>query len=221
MAIINALIPSASADVVAIFPELLPLPRVPVSPDIANIPGVAPILGVSGVSPTIGLPGLIPIQVFADARPMRVQVSEPAQFMVHPLEDGTQVTDHRIILPVELTISFILRPERYRITYQLIKQAFLASLRFSVQTKTETYTGMYISDIPHEEDPALFDTITMVVQFREVQFFAAQVQALSSENVADAPDESPSNGGEVSPTPANDSQNNRGSVLYRTFARFL
>ncbi len=199
MALIDALIPSASADIVAIFPE-------------------AQEVDVFGL---VTVPGFIPLQVFEDARPMRVQVSEPSKYMNHPLEDATIVTDHRIILPVEITISFILRPENYRNTYLLIRQAYLSAFRFSVQTKANTYTGMYISDIPHEEDPAFFDTITMVVQFREVQFFQAQSQLLSDSNVINAIDASTISRGEQLPSSSTASQDDQGSVLFQAFGDFF
>jgi hypothetical protein len=199
MAIIDALIPSASADIVAIFPE-------------------AQEIDVFGL---VTVPGFIPIQVFEDARPMRVQVSEPSKFMVHPLESGAQVTDHRIILPIEITITFILRPENYRNTYLLMRQAYLSAFRFSVQTKTNTYTGMYISDLPHEEDPAFFDTVTMVVQFREVQFFQAQLQLLSDFNVINPIDASTILRGEQLPTSSSASQDDQGSVLFEAFGDFF
>lgn len=195
MAIINALIPSASADVVAVFPEV----------------------GEISVGGVVDIPGFIPAQVFADARPVRVQVSEPAQFMAHPLETGANVTDHRIILPTEVAISFILEPENYRNTYLLMQQAYLAAFRFAIQTKTSTYTGMYISDLPHEEDPALFDTISMTVQFREVQFFQAQRQPLGENDVVDPIDASTVNRGSQSPQTPSTGINDAGSTLFRLF----
>lgn len=159
MPIINALIPSASADVVAIFPEGPPQ-RV----------GIPNPLDIPGVPADVEVPLFIPVQLFEGARPMRATISEPSQFMTHPLEDSTRVSDHRIIGPVEISISFILEPEQYRLTYQLIRQAFINAIRLSIQTKATTYTGMYIADMPHEEDPALFDTITMIVQFRRCRY---------------------------------------------------
>ena len=196
MGIVSALIPTASADVVAIYPE-------------------AETIRIPGVPSVFDIPGFIPVQVFDGARPMRVQVSQPSQFMTHPVEDGSQVTDHRIILPVELTMTMILEPDQYRLTYQLIKQAYLLALRFSVQTKADTFTGMYISDIPHEEDPALFDTITMVIQLREVQFFPAQPQLLSTANVENPIDSSIIQQGEQVINNTTPEQNNRGSALFQ------
>lgn len=195
MALVNALIPTASADVVAIYPEV----------------GEVDVFGL------VTIPGFIPAQVFQDARPIRVQVSEPTRFMTHPLENGAQVTDHRIILPIEITISFILQPDNYRNTYLLMQQAYLNAFRFSIQTKTSTYTGMYIADLPHEEDPALFDTISMTVQFREVQFFRAQRQPLSDDNVIDAIDASTIDRGEQLPGTPSASQDDQGSTLFRLF----
>lgn len=209
MAIINALIPSASADVVAIFPE---------GPTL-TLPATFGGLNLPGLPDNIEIPGFIPVQVFAGARPMRATISEPSQFMTHPLESGAKISDHRIIQPVEISISFIMEPENYRLTYHLIKQAFINALRFSVQTRTTTYTGMYISDIPHEEDPALFDTITMIIQFREVQIFRADVQELA--DVLDPRDASTVDRGQQTPGTPTDGQNDRGSTLFRVFEGLL
>lgn len=213
MAVIDALIPSASSDVVAIFPETDPIDL----PDIGefNLPGI-------GALPSLtSLPGFIPVQVFGDARPTRVQVSEPSRFMVHPLESGGNITDHRVIDPVELSIQFIFRPETFRTTYFLIRQAFRAALRFSIQTKTNTYTGMYMADIPHEETVELFDTISMIILFREVQFFDAQLQQLAPSNVVNDVDASTVFRGEQQSSTPSAGQESRGSVLFETFGDFF
>ena len=209
MAIVDALIPQASADIVAIFPESAGIDV----PDLGEftLPGI-------GTVPNLDeIPGFIPLQVFANARPMRVQASEPLEFMVHPLSNGSNVTDHSIVRPVELSIVFILQPEDYRTTYFLMRQAARLRLRFSIQTKATTYTSMFISDLPHEEDPALFDTIRMVVQFREVQFFSAQVQELSSSEVTDAQDASTIDRGEQQGVIPSADQSNSGSRLFQLF----
>ncbi len=202
MTIISALIPRASADVVAIFPEAPPVP----------VPGLASFFDI---------PGFIPFQLFEGARPMRVQVSEPSQFMTHPLESGAKITDHRIVQPVELTLSMILTPRDYRLTYQLIRQTYLNTIRLSVQTKVTTYTGMYIADMPHEEDPALFDTITLILQLREVQIFRTDERLLAGSSVLNPADASTVGRGEQTASGANDGQNGSGSTLFRVFGGLL
>lgn len=188
MAITDPQIPSASADVVAIFLEEDGGPLV---------------------------------QSFVGAGPMRAQVNLPSQYMVHPLETGAPIIDHRVILPIEIAITFILQPETYRSTYQELRQAYLASNSFTVQTKADTYTGMYINNLPHEEEPELFDTIRVIVSFIEAQFFSAQVQVLSSANVTDPADASTLDRGEQIGLDPTDSQNDRGSILFRTFEGFF
>ena len=120
MALFNALIPSASSDVVAV-------------------------LDAENNQP-----------IFTTARPMKATISESAQLMTHPLEDGANIVDHRILLPIGISIPMILTPGTFRQTYQEIRDAFRRSTRLTVQTKTATYSNMYLQNIPHEEDPALY-----------------------------------------------------------------
>lgn len=166
MAILNALIPSASGDIVSI-----------IEADTGN-------------------------QVFQGARPMKVTVSESARLLAHPIESGGSVVDHRIILPISLSVSMILESRTYRATYQEIRQLFRDSIRLSVQTKTDTYFNLYLQDIPHEEDPALFDTITIVLQFIETRIATVQVVALSPAAVLSANDSSTVDRGQQTGTDA-------------------
>ena len=177
MALFSALIPSASADVVAVMEAS------------------------SGR------------QVFAGARPLKATVAESAKLMAHPLEDGSNIVDHRIILPIGISISVILRADDYRETYQEIRRLFRQSVRMTIQTKTDTYTNLYLQDIPHEEDPALFDTITMILQFIETQIAVVQVLALPPAAVANTADTSTSDRGQQTTTDAG----RRSSTLFRLF----
>ena len=80
----------------------------------------------------------------------------------------------------------------------------------TIQTKTDTYANLYLQDIPHEEDPALFDTITMILQFIETQIATVQVLALPPAAVANPADTSTSERGEQTTTVAG----SRGSALF-------
>lgn len=175
MAIFNALIPSFSADVVAIN-------------------------GPAG-------------QMFRDARPMKATVSETAKLMTHPLENGSSIVDHRIILPIAIQIQLILRSNTYRETYQQIRQAFRASVQMSIQTKTDTYPNMYLQAMPHEEDPSMFDTITILLEFVEAMFVQVQLQDLPPTAVSEPTDQSTLDRGEQGATDAGD----QASDLFRIF----
>lgn len=168
MAIFNALIPTKSADVVAVID--------------AN----------SGR------------QVFRGARPLKATVAESAKLMAHPLEDGSNIVDHRIILPIGLSLNCVLEAENYRDTYQEIRRIFRESVRLTVQTKTDTYTNLYLQDIPHEEDPGLFDTVTMILQLIETQIARVQILALPPSSVANPNDVSTTDRGEQTTTDSGD-----------------
>ena len=109
-------------------------------------------------------------QVFSDARPIKAKVNETASVMSHPVEDGTSVTDHKIINPVDIELSMIIDSADYRSVYQIIKRHFTQSTLLIVQTKTDVYRSMIISAMPHDEDAAIYDSVTIAVKLSEVKF---------------------------------------------------
>ena len=154
-------------------------------------------------------------QLFTGARPLKATISESAKLLTHPLEDGGNIVDHRIILPIGISLSCILDAETYRETYQEIRRSFRQSMRLTVQTKTDTYTNLYMQDIPHEEDPALFDTITMIVQLIEALTTDVQIQALPPQAVLSANDASTAERGEQTTTAVDTERESAAVRLYR------
>ena len=108
--------------------------------------------------------------VFEDAYPMKAIVRERARAMEHPIETGSIITDHRIILPIEIEIPLIVSAEFYQPTYQLIKQIYLSSALLMIQTRTSVYPNMMIAAMPHEETPEMFSAVTIALTFKEVVF---------------------------------------------------
>jgi hypothetical protein len=117
-------------------------------------------------------------QVFSTARPVKATVRETSKPMEHPVEQGTVVTDHRIINPNEIELSMILPAGEYRPVYQQIKQYFNSAQLLNVQTRTDTYPNMFIIELPHEEDAEMFDTIPLGIKMKQVLIVSTQTQAL-------------------------------------------
>lgn len=113
-------------------------------------------------------------QVFRDARPIKAVIKESSKVMEHPIENGAVVTDHRIILPVEIQLSMILTPETYRQTYQQIKQYYLEGTLLVIQSRSGIYINQLIQEMPHEEDPTIYDTISLSLNLKQVQMVTAQ-----------------------------------------------
>ncbi len=113
-------------------------------------------------------------QLFTTASSMKVVVNETAKVMEHPVETGAMITDHRIILPVEIELSLILASYDYQDTYKQIRQFYLNATLLVVQTKSGIYNHQIISSMPHEESPEQFDVLVMALALKQVQFATAQ-----------------------------------------------
>lgn len=157
-------------------------------------------------------------QAFQLARPIKASVSEGAKVMEHPIETGGVVSDHRIVLPVEITLSMILTQGEYRAAYNQIYQAFLRMEGFTIETRVGGYRNMIISEIPHEEDPETFDVIPMNLKFREVQFVTAAIVKLPAKKVKKKKQASTvDRGQQAAKTPAPAAEKKSKSLLSRIF----
>lgn len=155
-------------------------------------------------------------QLFPTARPLRAQVKEQAKVMEHPVESGATITDHRVILPVEIEMTLMVRGAEYRDTYNAIKERYLKTETLVIQTKTGSYPDMIISGMPHEEATDVFDAVPLFLQLRQVIFVSAQFQSLPPRQVAKKADASTVKRGEQTgrTEPTNGSGNQPSSILY-------
>lgn len=113
-------------------------------------------------------------QVFTPARAIKAVVKEQSKVMEHPIETGAIISDHRIILPVEIDLSLILASSNYQDVYAQIRQFYLNATLLTVQTKVGIYQNQLIQSLPHEEDPAMFNAITIALSLKQIVFVTAQ-----------------------------------------------
>ena len=111
-------------------------------------------------------------QVFRFANLMKAIVKEESKLMEHPLENGALVTDHRIILQTEIELPIVLSALTYKDMYNEIKQYFNEGTALVVQTKASVYGNQVIQSLPHEEDPARFDVLTVTLKLKQIQVVA-------------------------------------------------
>jgi len=150
-------------------------------------------------------------QLFVIARPIKAKVTETSTVMTHPVEDGSTITDHKIINPVEIEFNMVVTGPEYLDTFASIKQAFLNSDFLIVQTKSDTYNNMIISSIPHEEDANIFDGFGMVVKLTEVKVVVPQ-QGESVQDPADPEHTAKQDNGKQQPT-----ESSKSSLLFDIF----
>ncbi len=113
-------------------------------------------------------------QVFQYARPMNARIRPRSHILDHPLETGEPVSDHKVILPLEIDLMLMATAENYRDVYAEIASLFATSELLSVQSRASTYENMVIAEMPHEERPELFDVLPISLRMRAVKFVAAE-----------------------------------------------
>lgn len=113
-------------------------------------------------------------QLFREARAIKAVVKESAKVMEHPVETGAIISDHRIILPVEIDLSLILASSDYQSVYKSIRQYYLNATLLIVQTRSGIYENQIISALPHEEDPTMYNALTVALSLKQVFFVTAQ-----------------------------------------------
>lgn len=151
-------------------------------------------------------------QIFEEARAVKVTVKEEAKVMEHPLEDGSSITDHKIILPIEIELSIIIQSDDYKSVYEKIKQYYLGNELITVQTKTGEYASLVIQSMPHDEVADMFDTIAIAMKLKEVKLVQPQFGSLPPKKVANKNQASTVKKGEQQPQ-----ERSSGSVLSRIF----
>lgn len=109
-------------------------------------------------------------QVFRAARALKAVVKENSRVMDHPLENGSMITDHRIILPIEIELTLILNSTDYQDVYKTIKQFYTNGTLLVVQTRSDIYENQIIAAMPHDEDPDQYNAIPLILTLRQVQF---------------------------------------------------
>lgn len=113
-------------------------------------------------------------QLFTNARPIKARVNEVAKVMEHPLANGSTIVDHVVILPIQIDLSIICTPDTYRDVYATLKQYFVQKNLVTVQTKTARYPRMLINAMPHDEDPDMWNTISIGLSLRQAQIVQAK-----------------------------------------------
>jgi hypothetical protein len=129
-------------------------------------------------------------QLFTAAESMKANVSPTSRLMDHPLEDGSPVTDFRIVLPVQIELALLFSAQDFDSTYAQIKATYLAGLMLTVRTNADTFENLVIEQMPHDETPDMFGMIPLSLRMREVQLITVAYQALQAQDVAQPTDQS-------------------------------
>lgn len=114
------------------------------------------------------------VQVFKNARPVKATVKPTVKLMEQPVETGVVITDHRVIMPLEIELSLQTRGNNFRDTYAEMWDLKEKSTLLSVSTQARTYENMVIMDMSHEETVDVYNSISISLKLRGVLFSKPQ-----------------------------------------------
>lgn len=139
-------------------------------------------------------------QVFANARTIKVSINRSSKAMEHPLETGSTITDHRIVLPVQAELSLVIASADYQAVYQQIADLFRRGELLTLQTRVGATPSMLIEKMPHEESGDMIDGIALTLSLKEAMFVTPQFSTLPASKVARPRDSDTSKRGQQQPT---------------------
>ena len=107
---------------------------------------------------------LLPLWLGSDI--MDVQVQETSTVTKYAVEDGTNRNDHIVHNPTEITMRFTLAGDVSQL-FNAIKQTYTNRDLVTVQTRTDVYADMIVTDIPQEQSGAAMDAVMLDISLSE------------------------------------------------------
>ena len=124
---------------------------------------------------------LLPLWLGSDI--MDVQVQETSTVTKYAVEDGTNRNDHIVHNPTEITMRFTLAGEVSQF-FSAIKQTYTNRDLITVQTRTDVYADMIVTDIPQEQSGAAMDAVTLDIRLSEWREVVPEYGELTQAKVA-------------------------------------
>lgn len=155
-------------------------------------------------------------QLFPLASPMQVTVRELSKILSYIAEDGSEKSDHIVYLPIEIDIPFMLTDDM-RNVYAAFKKAWKTQQSLVVQTKVDTYPGMLIYEMPHDENAEMGNSTVVQVKMKIFDTVKPEYGALPPSKVSNKSQASTTKKGQVQTTDSTDPTKRKASVLSRLF----
>lgn len=114
---------------------------------------------------------------------MDVQVQETSTVTKYKVEDGTNRNDHIVHNPTEIMMRFTLAGEVSQL-FNAIKQTYTNRDLVAVQTRTDVYADMIVTEIPQEQSGAAMDAVTLDVRLSEWREVVPEYGELTRSRVA-------------------------------------
>lgn len=103
------------------------------------------------------------------AQPMNLSVQNDSRTFSHPLDNKKTMIDHKIDLPIQISITMSIVNDTQSVIYNQIESYKRLVTECSVRTKAQTYDRLIVASCSHRESPDFFNALLMTINFIEYQ----------------------------------------------------
>lgn len=121
---------------------------------------------------------------------MSCKASSPSKMCEHPIESGSTVTDHKVILPKQCTITIAMPAYYQDIVIREIEKYHKNSTPLSVHDNGMIYNNMVITDYPHTTDIKTANRLVFTIEMKELVVVDPEYVKLDISKVRSAKDAS-------------------------------
>lgn len=121
--------------------------------------------------------------IWAGGDIMDVQVQETSTVTKYKVEDGTNRNDHIVHNPTEILMRFTLAGEVSQL-FNSIKQTYTERDLVTVQTRTDVYADMIVTEIPQDQTGEATDAVALDIRLSEWREVVPEYGELTQAKVA-------------------------------------
>lgn len=121
---------------------------------------------------------------------MSCKASAPSKMCEHPIESGSVVTDHKVILPKQCTITIAMPAYYQDIVIKEIEKYHKESTPLCVHDCGMLYENMVITDYPHTTDVKTASRLVFTIEMKELVVVEPEYVKLDMSKVKAAKDAS-------------------------------
>ena len=126
-------------------------------------------------------------EVLANCDIHTIEISEEARLAEQPLEDGTNISDHKVFLQKEATILIYLPENDYSSAVSELYELYKNNKFLKLQAKSSVFSNMQIVGLPHSESNQNIYRMVYRIQLKEaltVQYSIRGYNALGAGNAS-------------------------------------
>ncbi len=115
-----------------------------------------------------------------------VDISDEARLAEQPLEDGTNISDHKVFMQKEATLVIYLPEDGYASAVSELYDLYNKNKFLKLQAKSNIFSNLQIVGLPHREDNGNIYRMVYKIQLKEAITVAYSIRGYSAKGSGNA-----------------------------------